>query len=56
MAVGSELGQLVGVVPGTYDSNDIAVYIVAFLIAGAWNAKAHLVDGGIVGAGDLGVR
>src|SRR6185369_3307417 len=33
IALGSEFGQLIRVVPGTYDSNDVIAYVVAFLIA-----------------------
>ncbi len=44
MAVGAEIGQLWGVVPGTYDTLDLAFYIGAFITAGVLNAKTYLVD------------
>jgi len=33
LAVGAELGQLIGIVPGTYDHLDMAFYVGAFILA-----------------------
>ena len=33
LAVGAELGQLIGIVPGTYDHLDMAFYVGAFFLA-----------------------
>ncbi|MFH1006374.1 MAG: hypothetical protein V1800_02570 [Candidatus Latescibacterota bacterium] len=32
-AIGSEIGQLVGIVPGTYDTNDIALMLIFIFLA-----------------------
>lgn len=49
LAVGGEIGQLVGVVPGTYEHLDMIFCIGGFLLAGACNAHAHMVSTGAIG-------
>ena len=56
LAVGSEIGQLIGTVPGTYDNLDVVFYIGAFLLAGACHAKARLVNHCAAGNGASCIR
>lgn len=56
LAIGSELGQLFSIVPGTYDNVDIVFYLFGFIFAGACCAQTHLFDIRRFGYGRLGVR
>jgi hypothetical protein len=56
LAVGAELGQLVGLVPGTYDHLDMVFYVGAFLAAGVVYGQTHVVNGGPAGDGGFRVR
>jgi hypothetical protein len=44
LAMGAELGQLVGLIPGTYANLDIAFYVGAFILAGVAHAQTPLVN------------
>ena len=33
IAVGSEFGQLIGIVPGTYDNNDVVLMLIFIFLA-----------------------
>lgn len=44
LAVGAELGQFVGLVPGTYANLDMVFYVGGFLLAGVVHAKTHVVN------------
>jgi hypothetical protein len=52
LAVGAEFGQLVGFVPGTYDTLDVVFYLAGFILAGVVHAQAHRVGRGGGGDGD----
>ncbi len=52
LALGAELGQLVGIVPGTYDNLDMAFYVGAFILAGVVHAQALVVNRRGGGNGD----
>jgi hypothetical protein len=56
LAVLSEFGQLIGLVPGVYSHMDVGFYITAFLLAGACNAKARLVNVRYYHNGHIGLR
>lgn len=53
LGVGGEVGQCVGIVPGTFDWNDIACYVGGFLLScmGCGYAKTLCVDNRSVGHG-----
>jgi hypothetical protein len=44
LAVGAEFGQLLGLVPGTYDNLDVAFYVGACILAGVIHAQTHMVN------------
>ena len=56
LGVGTELGQLAGFVPGSYDLVDILFYVVAFILAGAIHAQTHLVHSRHLGDDLSGLR
>lgn len=43
LAIGSELGQMFGVVPGTYQTLDVIFYAGAFFLAGALHAETPII-------------
>ncbi len=52
LAVGAEFGQLVGVVPGTYDTLDVIFYVAGFILAGVVHAQTRRFVRGGGGNGD----
>lgn len=56
LAVGTEFGQLLGYVEGTYHSLDVVFYVGAFIMAGAINAKTRILKHRHFGDGLAGVR
>lgn len=56
LALGAELGQLVGLVPGTYDNLDMVFYVGAFILAGVAHAQAPVVNCGATCDGLLRIR
>ena len=56
LAVGAEVGQLMGFVSGTYSLLDVAFYVGGFCLSRVLYAQATFVDTGYVNDGSSGLR